>query len=144
VGSPRPLRPLTTEQGSSPPEDRAARPPEDGPAGPPEHRAARPRYKGEPLDAARGPGLGCFWLQVAVLAVFVVITPIAALNGWPIEITVALLIATLVLTFFAGQTVIFLLRLVAADRRSRRRPMSSATRTVGELEDEGSEPRPDT
>jgi hypothetical protein len=35
-----------------------------------------------------------------------------------------------------GQTVIFLLRLVAADRRSRRRPMSSATKTVGELEDE--------
>lgn len=127
MGPPRPLRPLTTEQGGGPPED----------------RAARPRYKGEPLDAARGPGLGCFWLQVGVLAFFVVITPIGALNGWPIEVTAALLIATLVLTLFAGQTVIFLLRLVAADRRSRRRPMASATRTVGELEDEDTEPRPD-
>lgn len=120
VGSPRPLRPLTTEEGGGPPND----------------ASARPRYKGQPLDPARGPGLGCFWLQVIVLAIFVVITPIGALSGWPIEITAALLIATLVLTFFAGQTVIFLLRLVAADRRSRRRPMSSATRTVGELEDE--------
>jgi hypothetical protein len=35
-----------------------------------------------------------------------------------------------------GQTIIFLLRLVAADRRSRRRPLGSATKTVGELEDE--------
>jgi hypothetical protein len=135
VGSLRPLRPLTTEQGGGPPEERAGRQTEG--------RSARPSYKGEPLDAARGPGLGCFWLQVAVLAFFVVITPIGALNGWPIEITATLLIATLVLTFFAGQTVIFLLRLVAADRRSRRRPMSSATRTVGELEDEESETRPE-
>jgi hypothetical protein len=127
VGSLRPLRPLTAEEGG----------------GPPEQLPARPRYKGEPLDAARGPGLGCFWLQVIVLAVFVVITPIGALNGWPIEITAALLIATLVLTFFAGQTVIFLLRLVAADRRSRRRPMASRTRTVGELEEEEQESGPD-
>jgi hypothetical protein len=37
---------------------------------------------------------------------------------------------------FAGQTVIFQLRLVAADRREgRRRPLGSATPTVGELED---------
>jgi len=35
----------------------------------------------------------------------------------------------------AGQTIIFLLRLVAADRRSRRRPLRSGTKTVGELED---------
>jgi hypothetical protein len=32
-------------------------------------------------------------------------------------------IVTLVLLLFVGQTVIFLLRLVAADRRSRRRPL---------------------
>lgn len=143
MGSPRPLRPLTTEPGGSPLEARTVRQPEDRAARQPEDGAARPRYKGEPLDAARGPGLGCFWLQVAVLAFFVVITPIGALNGWPIEITGALLIATLVLTFFAGQTVIFLLRLVAADRRSRRRPMASATRTVGELEDEDETSRED-
>jgi hypothetical protein len=45
---------------------------------------------------------------------------------------------TLVLLLFVGQTVIFLLRLVAADRRAdaRRRPLRSATKTVGEIEDE--------
>jgi hypothetical protein len=48
----------------------------------------------------------------------------------------------IVLLLFVGQTIIFLLRLVAADRRAagRRRPMTSAetrTRTVGEIEDEG-------
>jgi hypothetical protein len=36
-----------------------------------------------------------------------------------------------------GQTIIFLLRLVAADRRGRRRPLASGTKTVGELEDAG-------
>ena len=53
-----------------------------------------------------------------------------------------LLAATLVLLLFVGQTVIFLLRLVAADRRAtgRRRPTRSATRTVGEIEDESSAP----
>ena len=50
-----------------------------------------------------------------------------------------LLIVTLLLLLFAGQTVIFLLRLVAADRRSRRVPRSeSARKTVGMLEDEAS------
>jgi hypothetical protein len=42
-----------------------------------------------------------------------------------------------VLLLVAGQTIIFLLRLVAADRRAgRRRPLASDTKTVGELEDE--------
>jgi hypothetical protein len=41
----------------------------------------------------------------------------------------------IVLLLISGQTIIFLLRLVAADRRSRRRPLGSATKTVGELED---------
>lgn len=95
-------------------------------------------YKGAPLDAAKGPGLGCFWIQVVVLAIVVVLTPLTAAWDWPIPITVFLLALTLVLLLFVGQTVIFLLRLVAADRRAegRRRPLGSATRTVGELEDE--------
>ena len=101
----------------------------------------RPEYRGEPLDAARGPGLGCFWTQVALLAIFVVLTPVGVWNGWPPALTTALLVATIVLLFFSGQTLIFLLRLVAADRRSRRQPLRSATRTVGQLEDE--EPQPD-
>lgn len=105
--------------------------------------ARRPEYKGAELDAKRGPGLGCFWLQVALLAVFVVLTPIGVAADWPIEVTGSLLIATIVLLFFAGQTVIFLLRLVAADRRTRRRPLApGASKTVGELEEEGSGPGP--
>ena len=44
---------------------------------------------------------------------------------------------TLVLLLFAGQTVIFLLRLVAADRRTRRTPQApTARKTVGMIEDE--------
>jgi hypothetical protein len=94
-----------------------------------------PQYKGGDLDAAKGPGLGCFWIQVAVLAVLVVATPLGVVWGWPAEVTVGLLALTIVLLFFVGQTAIFLLRLVTAERRGRRRPMASRTPTVGELED---------
>jgi hypothetical protein len=95
-------------------------------------------YKGGPLDADKGPGLGCFWLQVIVLAVVVVLTPLSAAWEWPVLVTIVLLAMTLVLLLFVGQTIIFLLRLVAADRRSeaRRRPLRSKTKTVGEIEDE--------
>jgi hypothetical protein len=95
-------------------------------------------YKGAPLDAEKGPGLGCFWLQVVVLAVVVVLTPLSAAWEWPVIVTIVLMALTLVLLLFVGQTVIFLLRLVAADRRgdARRRPLRSATKTVGEIEDE--------
>jgi hypothetical protein len=96
-----------------------------------------PAYKGEPLDAARGPGLGCFWIQIAVLTILLVATPLSVVMGAPPWLSAAMLIVTLVLLLFAGQTVIFLLRLVAADRRSRRRPLATtARRTVGMLEDE--------
>jgi hypothetical protein len=97
-------------------------------------------YKGEPLDAARGPGLGCFWLQIVGLIVVMFLTPLSAAWEWPVPVTVVLLATTLVLLLFVGQTVIFLLRLVAADRReARRRPMGSATKTVGQIEDEATE-----
>ena len=97
------------------------------------------QYKGAPLDAARGPGLGCFWTQLVLLAVLVVLTPLSVQWDWPSWASGALLVAVLLLLLFSGQTVIFLLRLVAADRRAegRRRPLGSASRTVGELEDEG-------
>lgn len=95
-----------------------------------------PLYKGEPLDADRGPGLGCFWIQVVTLAVLLVLTPLTVVWGWDPAISAALLFLTLFLLLFAGQTVIFLLRLVAADRRSRRRPLDpGARRTVGQMED---------
>ena len=100
-------------------------------------------YKGEPLDSERGPGLGCFRLQVVLLAILIILTPLTVAWGWPVGVSAALLIVTLVLLLFAGQTVIFLLRLVAADRREgRRRPLGSATPTVGELEDATSSPAP--
>jgi hypothetical protein len=93
-------------------------------------------YKGEPLEAERGPGLGCFRFQVAVLILFIILTPLTVAWQWPTWISVFLLFAVIVLLLFAGQTIIFLLRLVAADRRTRRRPMGSATKTVGQIEDE--------
>ncbi len=96
-----------------------------------------PAYKGEPLDAARGPGLGCFWFQMVVLAILLVATPVSVVAGAPPWLSAAMLLLTLLLLLFAGQTVIFLLRLVAADRRSRRRPIDpGARRTVGMIEDD--------
>ena len=101
-------------------------------------RATRPvEYKGEPLEAERGPGLGCFRFQLALLLVLLILTPLSVAWSWPVPVSFALLGVTLVLLLFAGQTVIFLLRLVAAERgEGRRRPRASATRTVGELEDD--------
>jgi hypothetical protein len=96
-----------------------------------------PLYKGEPLDPERGPGLGCFWLQVILLGILLVLTPLTVTWNWPTWISATFLIVTLILLLFAGQTVIFLLRLVAADRRTRRTPQSpTARKTVGMIEDE--------
>jgi hypothetical protein len=94
------------------------------------------QYKGDDLEAERGPGLGCFRFQLAVLAVLVILTPLSVVWGWPDWVSGLLLFAVIALLLVAGQTIIFLLRLVAADRRSRRRPLASATKTVGELEDQ--------
>jgi len=93
------------------------------------------QYKGDDLDPERGPGLGCFRFQLIVLAVFVVLTPLTVAWQWPEWISTVLLFAVVILLLVTGQTIIFLLRLVAADRRGRRRPLGSATQTVGELED---------
>ena len=94
------------------------------------------QYKGDDLDEARGPGLGCFRFQLIILVVFIVLTPLSVVWNWPSLVSAGLLFAVILLLLVTGQTIIFLLRLVAADRRSRRRPMGSATKTVGELEDE--------
>ncbi|MGZ3585916.1 MAG: hypothetical protein ACXVAE_02170 [Candidatus Limnocylindrales bacterium] len=100
-------------------------------------RPDRPLYRGAPLEAERGPGLGCFWFQAVLLAIVLVLIPIGVWNDWSIYLTGGLLILALVLVFFTSLTVIFLLRLVAADRRSRRRPLSPTARpTVGDLEAE--------
>jgi hypothetical protein len=103
-----------------------------------------PEYKGEPLEAERGPGLGCFWIQVALLVFFLVFTPLTVTWGWDPFVSGALLVFTLILLLFTGQTVIFLLRLVAADRRARRAPLNpSAKPTVGQMEDATEPERPD-
>ena len=108
---------------ATPPQDPAI----DAETAPPVHPGdGTVQYKGAPLEAERGPGLGCFYSQLVVLAAAVIITPLSVVWGWPEGVSAALLILVL------------LLRLVAADRRAtgRRRPLGSATRTVGELEDE--------
>ena len=94
------------------------------------------QYKGADLEAERGPGLGCFRFQLIVLAIFIVLTPLSAMWHWPEAVSAILLFVVIGLLLTTGQTIIFLLRLVAADRRSRRRPMASGSKTVGELEDE--------
>jgi hypothetical protein len=133
--------PVTDEPQQSPPPaapDPAGRaaaatlPPND-PAAP--RKPPMPDYKGDELDAERGPGLGCFWLQVILLAFFIVFTPLTVELGWPPIVSAILLFVTLGLLLFVGQTVIFLLRIVAAERRGRRRPVASRTRTVGEIEE---------
>ncbi len=102
------------------------RPPPTGPV----------QYKGEDLEAERGPGLGCFRFQLIVLVVFIVLTPLSVAWQWPEAVSAVLLFIVIGLLLTTGPTIIFLLRLVAAERRGRRRPLASATRTVGELEDE--------
>lgn len=97
------------------------------------------QYKGEDLESERGPGLGCFRFQVVVLVVFIVLTPLSVAWNWPSGVSAALLFAVIVLLLFTGQTIIFLLRLVSAERRGRRRPLASQTPTVGELEDAAAE-----
>jgi hypothetical protein len=103
-------------------------------------------YKGEPLDAERGPGLGCFRFQLGLLVALLVLTPLSVAWGWPTGVSALLLFLVLILLLFAGQTVIFLLRLVAADRRDggRHRPLASPTPTVGEIEDAAPDAAPDT
>jgi hypothetical protein len=110
--------------------------PDADPTPPRRPRATGPvQYRGDELRPERGPGLGCFRFQLAVLAVFVVLTPLSVSWGWSPELSAALLFVVIALLLVTGQTIIFLLRLVAADRRGRRRPLASDTRTVGELEE---------
>jgi hypothetical protein len=117
----------------------AADPTADGAADPTPPRRPRAtgpvQYRGGDLEPERGPGLGCFRFQLMVLAVFIVLAPLSVSWGWPSAVSAALLFVVILLLLVTGQTIIFLLRLVAADRRGRRRPLASQTPTVGELED---------
>ena len=117
----------------------AGEPPIDPTADPTPPRRPRPtgpvQYKGEDLEAERGPGLGCFRFQVAILAVFIILTPLSVAWNWPSLVSAGLLFAVIFLLLVTGQTIIFLLRLVAMERRGRRVPLASSSKTVGELED---------
>ena len=121
----------------------AVDPSADPNAAPTPPRRPRPtgpvQYRGEELAPARGPGLGCFRIQLAVLLIFIVLTPLTVAWNWPVAVSAGLLFAVIGLLLITGQTIIFLLRLVAADRRGRRRPLASDSRTVGELEDAAAE-----
>jgi hypothetical protein len=126
-----------TDQPADPGSADAVPDPDADPTPPRRPRATGPvQYRGEELQSERGPGLGCFRFQLVVLAVFVVLTPLSVVWGWSPTVSAGLLFAVIVLLLVTGQTIIFLLRLVAADRRGRRRPLASGTMTVGELEDD--------
>ena len=51
------------------------------------------QYKGEDLDAERGPGLGCFRFQLALLVFLVVLTPLSVAWHWPEWLSAVLLFA---------------------------------------------------
>ena len=114
----------------------------DDPTPPRRPRSTGPvQYRGADLEPARGPGLGCFRFQLVILAIFIALTPLSVGWGWPSAVSAGLLFAVIVLLLITGQTIIFLLRLVAADRRGRRRPLASQTQTVGELEEAAQDTR---
>ena len=121
------------------PEPTPQAPPSDPRADPTPPRPPRQtgpvQYRGADLEPARGPGLGCFRIQIVVLLIFIILTPLTVAWNWPIAVSTVLLFAVIGLLLVTGQTIIFLLRLVAADRRGRRRPLASGSKTVGELED---------
>lgn len=130
------------------PADPSSEPPFDPRADPTPPRRPRPttgpvQYKGDDLEAERGPGLGCFRFQVAILIFFIFLTPLSVVWNWPPIVSTILLFSVIGLLLVTGQTIIFLLRLVSADRRGRRRPLASGTKTVGELEDAGGAAAPD-
>ena len=136
-----------TDPARSAPSDPARSAPSDPNADPTPQRRARPttgpvQYKGDDLEPERGPGLGCFRFQLAVLVVFIALTPLTVVWNWPATVSTVLLFVVIGLLLTTGQTIIFLLRLVAADRRGRRVPLGGGTRTVGELEDAGKSATP--
>jgi hypothetical protein len=71
---------------------------------------------------------------MVILVVLILATPFSV-GRVPDAVTAILLFATLGVLLVSGQTMIFLLRLVAAERRDRREPLAARTPTVGQLED---------
>ncbi len=119
---------------SSRPEPHLPPGPPGAPGPSPTGQPPLPKYKGGDLDPERGPGLGCFYVQLVALVALLVVTPLSVQWDWSPLVSALLLFAIIVLLLLSGQTVIFLLRLVAAER-GRRRPLAGRSETVGELED---------
>ena len=72
-----------------------------------------------------------------MLVFFIFLTPLSVVWNWPPIISTILLFSVILLLLVTGQTIIFMLRVASMDRRGRRRPLASGTKTVGELEDAG-------
>ena len=108
AGASRTRRRVPTRAASTRRVGRAARPdePVDPNADPTPPRRPRPtgpiQYKGDDLEPARGPGLGCFRFQLIVLVVFIVLTPLTVVWGWPPAVSAALLFARIVLLLLTG------------------------------------------
>jgi hypothetical protein len=129
-----------TASATSDPAPAADPTPVPGPHRPTGSITPRPvQYKGEPLARERGPGLGCFRFQLVLLVILILVTPLSV-GRVPDVVTAGLLFVTIALLLVSGQTIIFLLRLVAADRRGRRQPLAPRSPTVGQLEDGEQEP----
>ena len=77
----QPAAPIDPNADPTPPR----RPPSTGPV----------QYKGEDLDAERGPGLGCFRIQVVVLVAFIILTPLSVAWNWPSLVSAILLFAVI-------------------------------------------------
>ena len=86
------------------------------------------RLQGRAPRRRAWPGPRLLPIPGRLLVVLIILTPLSVAWEWPVGISVAFLFVTLVLLLFAGQTMIFLLRLVAADRRDGRRGRSAAPR----------------
>ena len=71
---------------------------------------------------------------MVVLVILIVLTPLTV-GRVPEAVSALLLFATIALLLVSGQTIIFLLRLVSADRRGRRQPLAPRSPTVGQLEE---------
>ena len=95
------FRPVTDATPPGPP-DQA-----DPAADPTPSRRPRPlgpvQYKGDDLEAERGPGLGCFRFQVVILVVFIILTPLSVAWPWPEGISAGLLFAVILLLFLTAR-----------------------------------------
>ena len=118
---------LVTDQPAQPPQPAAPTDPNADPTPPRRPSPTGPvQYKGDDLEAERGPGPRLLPDPGRRPRRFIILTPLSVAWNWPPAVSAVLLFAVILLLLVTGQTIIFLLRLVAADRRGRRRPLASS------------------